>query len=94
MPPTLNLVPDSSSMMVSWSPTLFTPVIYRISYSCQPMCSSSVTQQTVMVDGASTAHVLTVTPSSNCTVSVTAVFSASSSSNTVTASINTLSAGI
>ena len=90
--PTLNS--NTSSIVVSWSPTQFTPNNYSISYSCQLICGSSVTNQTVTVDGTSTTHILSATPGSSCSVSVMAVFDTSIVSNTVTSSTNTTSAGM
>ena len=90
--PILN--PNTSSIIVSWSPTQFTPNSYRISYSCQLICGSSVTNQTVTVDGMSTTHILSATPGSSCSVSVMAEFGTSNFSNTVTSSTNATSAGM
>ena len=90
--PTLN--PKTNSIILSWSPTQFAPISYRISYSCQLLCGSSVTQQTVTVDGTSTTHILSAAPGSSCSVSVMAVFGTSIGSNTVTSSTNTTTAGI
>ena len=90
--PTLN--PNTSSIILSWLPTQLTPNSYRISYSCQLICGSSVTNQTVTVDGMSTTHILSAAPGSSCSVSVMAVFGTSILSNTVTSSTNTTSAGM
>ena len=90
--PTLNS--NTSSIMTSWSPTQFAPISYRISYSCQLICGSSVTNQTVTVDRTSTTHILSATSGSSCSVSVMAVFGTSILSNTVTSSTNTTSAGM
>ena len=90
--PTLN--PNSSSIILSWSPTQLTPNKYRISYSCQLICGSLVTHQAFTVDGNSTSRILSATPGSSCSVSVLAVFGTSIFSNTVTSSINTTSAGM
>ena len=86
------LVPNASSIMVSWSPTNLIPLSYRISYSCQLMCGSSVTNQTVTVDGSVTTHTVSATPGSSCVIGITAVF-CSNNSNTITSSTNTTSTG-
>ena len=88
------LYSNTSSINVSWSPTQFTPNNYRISYSCQLICGSSVTHQTVTVDGTSTTHILSAAPGSSCSVSVMAVFGTSIFSNTVTSSTITTTAGM
>ena len=90
--PTLN--PNTSSIVVSWSPTQFTPDSYNISYSCQFLCGSSVINQTVTVNGSSSTYKLSAAPGSSCSVSVVAVFGTSIVSNTVTSSTNTTLAGM
>ena len=88
------LAPSSTSIMVSWTPTQFTPTNYRVGYSCQLICGSSSVQQTDTVSGSLTEHTITsIAPGSTCTVSVTAVFGTSIMSNMVTSSTNTTSAG-
>ena len=89
---TPTLVPDASSIMVTWSPTNHTPLSYRIFQFCQLMCGSSVTNQTVTVDGSFTTHTVSATPGSSCVIDITAVF-CSNNSNTITSSTNTTSAG-
>ena len=86
---------NSSSIMVSWSPTLFSPFIYQISFSCQLVCGlSAVTHQTAIVNGESTTYTITTAAAgSNCSISVTAIFGINSSSNTITSSTITTSAG-
>ena len=86
------LVPDASSIMVSWLPTNHIPLSYRISYSCQLICGSSVPNQTVTVDGSVTTHTVSATPGSSCVIGITAVF-CSNNSNTATSSTNTTSVG-
>ena len=88
------LAPSSTSIMVSWTPTQFTPSGYRVGYSCQLICGSSSVQQTDTVSGSLTEHTITsIAPGSTCTVSVTAVFGSSNMSNMISSSTNTLSAG-
>ena len=89
------LTPNTSSTMVSWTPPQFAPDSYNISYSCQLLCDSELyLSSSDTVNGTATTHTITsLNAGSNCTVSVTAVFG-SSSSNTVTSSTNTTSAGI
>ena len=90
------LEPNSSSIRVSsCSPTLFSPVIYRITFSFQLVCGlSAVTHQTAIVDEESTTYTITTAAAgSNCSISVTAVFGINSSSNTITSSTITTSAG-
>ena len=94
LPSTPTLNPNTSSIIVSWPPTQFIPNSYRISYSCQLICGSSVTNQTVTADGESTTHIFFADPGSSCTVSVLAVFGTSIVSNKVTSSANTTSAGM
>ena len=91
--PTLEL--NSSSIIVSWSLTLFPPVIYRISFSCQLVCGlSAVTHQTPIVDGELTTYTITTAAvGNNCSISVTAIFGINHSSNTITSSTITTSAG-
>ena len=84
---------NTSSIMLSWLPTQFTPDSYKISYSCQLLCGSVVDHPKVSANGASSSHKIPADPGSHCVVSVTAVFG-SSTSNTVTATTNTLFAGI
>ena len=95
IPSVPTLEPNSSSIRVSWSPTLFFPVVYRISFSCQLVCGlSAVTHQTAIVDGESTTYMITTAAAgNNCSVSVTAIFGINSSSNTITSSTITTSAG-
>ena len=88
------LAPSSTSIMVSWTPTQFTPSGYRVGYSCQLICGSSSVQQTDTVSGSLTEHTITsIAPGSTCTVCVTVVFGGSVISNTVASSTNTTSAG-
>ena len=91
----LSLTPTISSIMVSWTPPQFAPDSYNISYSCQLLCHSELyPSSSDTVNGTATTHTITsLNAGSNCTVSVTAVFG-SNSSNTVTSSTNTTSAGI
>ena len=90
------LILDINTIEVSWLPTQFAPNSYRISYFCQLLCESSVTNQTVTstVDGTSTTQTIMVNLGSSCVVNVTAVFGISINSNIVTSSINTISAGM
>ena len=89
----LTLILSTSTIIVSWSPPQFTPDSYRIFYSCQLICGSSVTQQTVIVDGSLTTSTIFSDPGSTCIVHVAAVFGSSIISNMVTSSTNTTSAG-
>ena len=91
LPSDLVFYPENDSFMVMWSPTQFIPTSYRISYFCQLLCGSSVTNQTVTVDGTSTTHILSAAPGSTCNASVMAVFGTSFISNTVTSLTNTTS---
>ena len=90
---TINSTSNASSIMVSWLPTQFTPDSYKISYSCQLLCGSLVQHPTVSANGASSSCIIPADPGSHCAVSITAVFG-SNTSNTVTATTNTLFAGI
>ena len=89
------LAPSSTSIIVSWTPTEFTPSSYRVDSSCQLICGSSPEQQTDIVSGSLTEHTISssITPGSTCTVSVIAVFGSSIMSITIMSSNNTLSAG-
>ena len=93
LPPNITIDSNASSIMLSWLPTQFTPDSYKISYSCQLLCGSVVLHPTVSANGASSSHVIPSDPGSHCIVSVTAVFG-SNTSNTVTATTNTLFAGM
>ena len=85
--------PSTSSIMMSWTSPQLTPSSYTVSYSCQLLCGSQQTPGTATVDGGDTTHIISsLNAGSSCTVSVTAVFG-SNSSNTVTSSTNTTSAG-
>ena len=81
--------------MVSWSPPQFPPDSYNVSYSCQLLCVSELyLSSSDTVNGSVTTHTITsLNAGSNCTVSVTAVYG-SNTSNTITSSTNTISAGI
>ena len=88
------LYPNTSSIVVSWSPTQFTPTSYKLSYSCNPLCASSSNQKnTSSANGTITTHKIAAAPGSTCMVNVTAVFG-NNSSNTITNFTNTLSAGV
>ena len=90
----LSLTSISSSIMVSWSsPGELAADSYNVSYSCHNFCGSQQTSSDT-VSGTATTHTISSlnAGSSSCTVSVTAVFG-SSTSNTVTNSTNTASAG-
>ena len=91
----LSLTPTTSSIMVSWSPPQFPPDSYNVSYSCQLLCVSELyLSSSDTVNGSVTTHTITsLNAGSNCTVSVTAVYG-SNTSNTITSSTNTTSAGI
>ena len=92
-----SLTSTTNAVMVSWSPAEFTPDSYRISYSCQLICESSVTHQTVTTVNAPFYYIQTISsvdPGNSCVVNVTAVFGNRIISNTVTSSTNTRSAGI
>ena len=80
--------------MVSWTAPEFTPNNYSISLSCQLLCGTPSTQGTQVVsDGGATNYLLSpVVAGANCNVCVVAVFG-SKSSNTVTSSTITTSAG-
>ena len=80
--------------MVSWASPEFAPDNYNISYSCQLLCGTPSTQGTQVVsDGGATNYLLaSVAAGASCSVSVVAVFG-SKSSNTVTFSTKTRSAG-
>ena len=93
LPNNITIDSNASSIMVSWLPTQFTPDSYKISYSCWLLCGLPVPHPTVSANGASSPHVISANPGSQCTVSVTAVFG-SNTSNTVTATTNTLFTGI
>ena len=81
--------------MVSWSPPQFPPDSYIVSYSCQLLCVSELyLSSSDTVNGSVTTHTITsLNAGSNCTVSVTAVYG-SNTSNTITSSTDTISAGI
>ena len=81
--------------MVSWSPPQFPPDSYNVSYSCQLLCVSELyLSSSDTVNGSVTTHTITsLNAGSNCTVSVTAVYG-SNTSNTITSSTVTMSAGI
>ena len=81
--------------MVSWSPPQFLPDSYIVSYSCQLLCVSELyLSSSDTVNGSVTTHTITsLNAGSNCTVSVTAVYG-SNTSNTITSSTDTMSAGI
>ena len=87
------LYANTSSIVISWSPTQFTPTSYKLSYSCHLLCDSSSNQKNSSnASGTVTTHKIAVPPGSTCAVNVTAVFG-SNSSNTITHFTNTLSAG-
>ena len=89
------LVSSTNTIIVSWSPTQFTPDSYKIFYSCRLICGSSVTQQTVTVDGSLTTNTIMVDFGSTCSAHVEADFGGSIISNLVPSnSINTTSAGM
>ena len=89
---------NASSITVSWKSTQFAPDLYNISFSCQLLCSllgstTASSIKTVLVNGAFNTHTISsLDAGSSCTVRVTAVFG-SSTSNTITSSTNTTSAG-
>ena len=87
------LISSTSTIIVSWSPTQFTPDGYRISYSCQHLCNLSVTYLTLSDDTEPPAYTIAADPSSMCDVYVTAIFG-NSNSNTINAMTTTLFAGI
>ena len=91
--PTLTSTTNVNTTMVSWSPTEFAPKSYTISYSCQLICGSSVTQQTITVNGSLTTKIITTDPGSSCVFYLTAEFGNSIVSNIVISSTNTTSAG-
>ena len=93
LPSNITLDSNASSIMLSWLPTQFTPDSYNISYSCLLLCVLFVPHPTVSANGLSSSHILSADPGSHCIVSVTAVFG-SNTSNAVTATTSTLSAGI
>ena len=51
--------PSSTSIMVSWTPTLVSPISYRVGYSCQLIYGSSSVQQTDTVNGSLTEYTIT-----------------------------------
>ena len=91
--PTFNS--NTTSINVSWSPPKSTPVSYKISYSCQLICGSSLTHQNTSVVAPSTTHILVAaTPGSRCGVDVMAIFNDSNNNNIVTLLTNTASEGM
>ena len=93
LPSPITIDSNASSIMLSWLPTQFTPDSYNISYSCWLLCGSTISHLTVSVKGASSSHILSANPYSSCFISIIAVFG-SNTSNTVTNTTLTLSAGI
>ena len=89
-----NLDPGVNSIIVSWAPTQFSPDGYSVSQSCQLICGSALTQLTDTVNGISTTHMLFAAPGSRCSVSIVAIFNPNYTSNAITSSTITLSAGI
>ena len=91
---TPTLTPNTTSIKVSWTHPTYFPESYTVSYSCQFLCDSQTPSvQTSTVTGTANSHTISsLNAGSSCTVSVTAVFG-SSSSNTITSSINTSTAG-
>ena len=79
---------------MSWTAPEFAPNSYSLSLSCQLLCGTQSTEGTQVVsDGGATNYLLApVAAGANCSVSVVAVFG-SKSSNTVTSSTITTSAG-
>ena len=92
LPSNVTIESNTSSIILSWLPTQFTPDSYNISYSCQLICGLFVQHPTVSAKGTSSSYTIPADPGSNCTISITAVFG-SNTSNTVTARNNTLIAG-
>ena len=93
LPSPITIDSNTSSIMVSWLQTHFTPDSYKISYSCQLLCNLFVQHPTVSANRASSSHIISADPGSDCVVSITAVFG-SITSNTVTNTTITLSAGM
>ena len=86
--------PSSTSIMVSWTPTLVSRISYRVGYSCQLIYGSSSVWQTDTVNESLPEYMhapLSLLPlhGSTCTVNVTAVFGSTVVTNSVTNSINT-----
>ena len=81
--------------MVSWLPPQYPPDSYTVSYSCQLLCGSTSSSGSNNVpNGPATSHTISsLSPGSNCTVSVTAKFG-TNTSNTIISSTITTSAGI
>ena len=87
------LRPSTYSIMVSWTPPQLTPSRYNVSYSCHLLCDTQQTPGTATAAGGDNTTIISpLNAGSSCTVNVTAVFG-SISSNTVTSSANTTSAG-
>ena len=92
--PTLTTTTNINATMVSWSPTEFSPKSYTILHSCQLICGSSETQQTMItVNGSLTTKIIMTDPGSSCVFYLTAEFGNSIVSNIVISSTNTTSAG-
>ena len=88
------LSPDTFFIMVTWTPPLLTPSYYNISYLCSLLCDSQqISENSTIVAGEAVTHTIhSLNAGSRCTASVTAVFG-NNTSNTVTNSTNTTSAG-
>ena len=90
----LTLIPDNTSIMVSWTPPQYPPDSYTVSYSCQLLCGSASAVFNHLVDGETSNHTISsLSPGRNCTVSVTANFG-TNASNTVVSTISTFSEGM
>ena len=86
---------SNTSVMVSWMPPPYSPDYYNVSYSCQLSCnSSSITQGSVTVLNGTTTHTFSsLSPGSNCTISVVAVYDGIGMNNTVSSTVNTSTQG-
>ena len=81
--------------MVSWTAPQYTPDSYTVSYSCQLLCGSASSSDSINIPngGATTYNISSLSPGNNCTVNVTGNFG-TNTSNTVVSSSATASAGI
>ena len=96
LPNNVMLIPNSTSIMVSWMQPPYSPSHYTVSYTCRLVCDiSSTTQGSVNITSATTTtHTFSsLAPGSLCAISVVAVYDGIGMSNTLTSFNNTLTLG-